>query len=166
MKMTFADVSPLANPSATEFMVWLSCGALLVAIIAFVAMAFNQLGKAKDRIAGKQEGTVPQPLEIRGVTEFAKKSELERHSEWDLKEHEKLWSKVGGVERGAGDKISGEIKSLRDERHDDAVEMQKRLSAFEKSIGGLEAATNLQNQSLASIQGQINRLVAKSLENK
>ena len=76
--MILADVSPLANPSATEFMVWLACSCLAVALIAFLAMAYNQVGKARDRIAGKKDGEFPQPLEVRGVTEFVKRQDFER----------------------------------------------------------------------------------------
>lgn len=117
--MIFADASPLPNPTPTEFMVWLACSCLAVAMIAFLAMAYNQVGKAKDRMAGKR-GDVPQPLEVKGVTEFVNRKEFERERQGMSTEIQKLQATVDNQTRVA----SIQRKSMYD--HMDSV--RKELS--------------------------------------
>jgi hypothetical protein len=119
--MIFADASPLPNPSPAEFMVWLACTALAVAIIAFIAMAFNQVAKAKDRIAGRRDGEVPQPLEVRSATEFVRKHEFDRERLGISRQMEELklqmaeQTRVSAVQRKSlYDKIDGVRKEVSD----------------------------------------------------
>jgi hypothetical protein len=57
-------------------------------------MAFNQVAKAKDRIAGRKDGEVPQPLEIRGVTEFVKRQDFERERLGVTKQIEEIKNQI------------------------------------------------------------------------
>lgn len=87
----------------------------------------------------------------------ASEKALTDHQQWDAREHEKLWSKIGGVERGATEKMTTELNLLRGERHDDAQTLQGKLDKFHTAIGGLEKATEIQNQQLAQIQTSLAR---------
>jgi Ribonuclease G/E len=55
----------------------------------------------------------PQPFDIRFAAEYATKAELEKHAEQDQREHENLFKKIGGVERGSVDRTDDFVKELR-----------------------------------------------------
>jgi hypothetical protein len=133
----------LPDPHSAQAIGWFC----IVAVCAIVGLR-QLIGLSRDM--KKSDG--PEKRDVTITAGAVLKPEFDKHVEWDGKEHEKLWSKVGGVERGAADKLAAELKALREERHDDAQELQRKLDVFQKTIGALEKATELQNQALAQIQ--------------
>lgn len=101
--------------------------------------------------------TRKQKREVHFGFEPASKTEFSDHVSKNSSDHKDLWSKIGGVERGANERLVVELRGLRDERRDDATTLQSKLDVFQRSIGALEAATNLQNQALAQIQADLRR---------
>ena len=76
-----------------------------------------------------------------------------------------LFSKIGGVERGAAAALNIEVRSLRQERKEDAAILQHRLSKFEEQIGGLVTSTTLQNNQLNRIDEKIDNIMRKQMTN-
>lgn len=93
---------------------------------------------------------VPQPLETKKAADYVPKYEFEKHVEQNRQDHDHLHSKIGGVDRGNGKKISDEVTNV-----------HNRVNAIEKSIGGLEVASDLQSQRLAQIDAKIDRLIER-----
>jgi hypothetical protein len=133
----------LPDPHSPAAIGWLLIG---------VASLFVILNAAIDFWRKITKGPGAERRDVMITSNAATLADLKEHIVWDGKEHEKLWAKVGGVERGAAEKLAAELKALRDERHNDAQELQRKLDMFQKSIGGLETATQIQNQQLAQIQ--------------
>lgn len=89
-----------------------------------------------------------QKREVSFSFEPASKEEFKRHMAANAQEHRDLFAKIGGVDRGSGQKISSEIQA-----------MHVRVNAIEKSVGGLETSTELQNQQLTQMQADIKRIL-------
>jgi hypothetical protein len=127
-----------------EIASWLAC----LAIVLVIGLLIVKVAK---EIRGK-------PMAGEVQMEAAERYVTKRYCE---KEHDALksttrdlFSKVGGVERGAANALSMEVRTLRAERKEDAIVLQARLSKFEEQIGGLVTATHIQN-------GQLNRIDEK-----
>jgi len=98
----------------------------------------------------KQDVNIQQPLDVQMVESMVSKDDFREHVRQDQETHDQLFAKIGGMTRGADSKISSEITAV-----------HVRVNAIEKSIGGLEMATNLQNQQLAQMDGKISRLLER-----
>jgi hypothetical protein len=134
-----------------------SIGWAVVTLVAIIT-GLNQALKLVDWFKEK-----PPAGEVRSeaLEKFVLKSECAKHMEANTGEHQNLFSKIGGVERGASAKLADEMRTLRQERKEDAAVLQERLMSFEKSIGGLETATELQNQLLAEVRGGLARIAER-----
>ena len=128
-----------------------SIGWVIVAIAALCVCA-NQIDDFFKRRAG-QDGhrTVgPQPFEVKAAAEFLHKRDHDAHHAWDMTEHNNLFKKIGGVERGAAQALKDDVDSLRDE-----------LTEVGKQVAGLNKSTELQNQQLASIVSTQNTILQR-----
>lgn len=96
----------------------------------------------------KQEVKVDQPVSITITEElhnsFAAKESFDKHCEENRREIENIFSKIGGVDRGAGNKISAEVTAI-----------HARINLLDKSSGRLEATTELQNEKLKSMDSKL-----------
>lgn len=102
-----------------------------------------------------KQGDGPQKRDVTISTGTVSAGELKEHVAWDQSEHDKIFAKVGGVERGAGKALTEQIDALRKERSDDAKVLAQRLSDIDKGLGGLNKATDLQNTTLAQITNKL-----------
>lgn len=130
---------------------WLGCAA-------FVVMLLNQGMKFVDRVKDK-----PAPGDVRAESadKFLPKEVFIRHVEENKSEHTRLFDLVGGVDDKTSNRLETQIQLMRGERHSDSVETHKRINAIEKSIGGLETAANLNNQTLAALGAKLDRISEK-----
>ena len=90
-------VTGASAPSMLSIGVWAMC-------LAFFVMLINALLKLAQRVRGKAQKPPNAALEaalnaIERRVE-AEQTEFEKHVEWNRREHENLFSKIGGVERG------------------------------------------------------------------
>ena len=123
---------------------WLAC---LVFIMGAVVMGIKLVKAFRGR---------PEAMEVQAeaARSYVTKDQCEKGHDSINATMRDLFSKVGGVERGAAAALGIEVRSLRQDRKEDAAALQVRLSHFEEQIGGLVVATNLQN-------GQLNRIDMK-----
>jgi hypothetical protein len=139
MTCLFADAG---TPSANT--IWL----VIIAISSVGANIATMVMASRKR----QETEVsPQPLIVAMEKEFATKRELEKVEQANNQDHRDIFSKIGGVDRGATQKLSTEVGAI-----------HTRINSIEKSVGGLETATELQNQRLAQMDSKIDRLIERT----
>jgi len=144
--MLFANATP-----PVEIAAWLAC-------LAFVVVLANGVLKLVDRVKDK-----PAPGDVARETaeKFTRKDEFERHVAQNQKEHENIFSKIGGVERGAGSKVADEIRVLREERREDMAELKKHVDDIGSDTSALKATNIIQNQRLTSIETDIKVLLTR-----
>lgn len=93
---------------------------------------------------------MPQPLETKKAADYVHKNEFENHVAENREEHKAIFSKIGGVERGASATLDTKIQHISDE-----------ITEQGKDIAGLKKETEMQNQSIAAIQADIKILLQR-----
>jgi len=102
----------------------------------------------------KQEVKVEQPVSITITEElhkvFASRETFDQHIQQNREDHEKIFSKIGGVERGAANVIEQRVEVVR-----------RDLVNVGQQVSGLQAETKLQNQQLARMDAKLDRLTER-----
>jgi hypothetical protein len=117
-----------------------------VAVLQLVTLAMQVL---RWNQAAKRE-VYPQPLEVKGATEYLARKVFEGHAEQNQREHENLFTKLGGVERG----IRAEVKS-------DGAALHDKINDVGREVSEHSATLELQNQRLAQIDAKLDRLIER-----
>lgn len=96
-----ADALPSANT------LWLALNSLMAfaAALATVGLFLNSRKR-------QQSELYPQPLRVEAAEKFVGHKEFQAHVEWNLREHENLFRKIGGVERGHAEKMDQKFSEL------------------------------------------------------
>jgi DNA-binding MarR family transcriptional regulator len=132
--------APAALPDPSH---WSSIGWILLGAAA-LATALNQVDGFIKRRTGMEDRRT-----VSFAAEPASKEEFDRHVDHNSAEHRDIFAKLGGVDRGLSSKMSAEVQAV-----------HVRVNAVEKAIGGLEATTALQNQTLAAISADIKKILS------
>jgi hypothetical protein len=137
----FAEVSQME--------VWMLISQVVMALatvgaLLFMAAAFNK----RQKVQFQQPVSVTITEELHKV--FASKENFDKHIAENRHEHDNIFSKIGGVDRGTGAKISTEVTAI-----------HARINLLDKATGRLEAATEFQNQQLAQMDSKITRLLER-----
>src|SRR5215831_1472809 len=93
--------------------------------------------------------------------EVVLRPDFDAHVAENRHEHENLFAKLGGMERGLNAHLNSELKSLRDERREDSRALHQELNDVARKVSGLEAANTLQNQRLAEINAKLDRVIER-----
>ena len=93
---------------------------------------------------------VQQPLDVQLVETLVSKDDFREAGRHNEEVHEQLFSKLNSISRTADDRIGSEITAV-----------HNRVNAIEKSLGGLETSTVMQNQQLARMDAKIDRLIER-----
>jgi len=141
--LMFAQTTGLALPDPSH---WSTMGWLLVSL-GGLAAALNQGWAVMERITGQKNRRT-----VNFEFEATSKEDCKRHMDANAQEHRDLFSKIGGVERGAHRKISEEMAMV-----------HGRVNALEKAVGGLETSSAMTHQRLVQIDGKIDRLIERNL---
>jgi len=137
-------MAQVPTPPAGDIEHWLVSFA---AVMAIVALAIT----LKRMVFGDKTHSVisPQPLEVRAAHEFVRKEEcIARHME---------------SVRSAVD-LKEQLSELRTERKDDTEKLHEKVNNVALQVAGLKAASDMQTQSLASMDAKLNRIVEKGLK--
>ena len=136
--MMLAELSGLEIGGVICGMVF-GAGALLISVVA---------------VNKKQDVRVEQPVSVTITEElhkiFASKETFETHVAENKKEHDNFFSKIGGVERGAAANLAGRFDKISED-----------LTEQGKDIAGLKKETEMQNQTLASVQSDIKLILGR-----
>jgi hypothetical protein len=147
MIATTNAVPALPDPNSPAAIGWIAV------VIAAVATAANQVWKLIQNLTGKGNHRLvsPQPLEVTATKQFVTKEEHDRHTAWNQQEHNNLFSKLGGVERGVREAMKAETDQLHD-----------RITDVAKQNAAQEAKQDLMNQRIVQMDGKLDRLVERS----
>ncbi len=123
--MLFSEAAPDANAMLQLF--------LAANLILSVAIGIKTFFPAKREIGG-------QPIEVKGAVDWARRDVVDKHMESNHREHENIFKKIGGMERG----IYEEINKLR--------EGQAKNNSNDQH----------QNQHLVHIESKLDRLIERN----
>jgi hypothetical protein len=86
----------------------------------------------------------PQPFEVTKAKQYVHKDDFDHFANENKREHENIFSKIGGVDRGSGVKISAEV-----------AQIHARINLLDKSNARLEATSETQNEQLKSLDTKL-----------
>jgi len=78
-----------------------------------------------------------QKREISYEFDPASKEELEKHIQADAREHEKLFSKIGGVERGMNERVEKRLTDLQKSAEDGREKLHQRINRISVGVARL-----------------------------
>ena len=130
---------------------WLGCLAFLIWI---VNGGIGLTRSLKDKPA-------PADVQRESAEKFALKSEFTQHTEWNRREHENLFSKIGGADRAAEAACAKKHEELRAERREDMSNLYGEINEVGKKVASLEAINQLQNQRMAGMDAKLDRLIER-----
>lgn len=151
------------NPSPPiEIAAWLACAAF---VVMFVNGATKMVRNFKDRPA-------PGDVRAESLERFVPKPAFEKHIEENKREHENLFAKIGGVERGGVarmETLSREWREIVDDKVTELIKsdnggrekLHERINKVMESTAALQASTTLQNQTLAQLGAKLDRLAER-----
>ena len=126
-------------------------GLEIASFVASVVIGAGGLVTAIVTISKKQDVQVsPNPISVEMVETLVTKTEFNKQSERNEATHRELFSKIGGVERGANGALEGKVMAIWNE-----------VGTQGKCIAGLEKETELQNQTLAAVQADIKLILGR-----
>ncbi len=132
----------LPDPNLASSIGWVCV--ILVTIIVGLRQGMGFVRDMKDK---------PSPGDVsrESAERFNTKHEFHQHVAANNRDHENLFSKIGGVERGLKTAIEQQIDTVR-----------KDLIGCVRDIAGLNKETQLQNQSLARVESKLDRLIERT----
>jgi len=133
----------------------LQIGLWVIAATAVLQALGAAMGIAKFFINRAEKRQVMISPEVVGRPDFDAHVSENRH------QHENLFSKLGGMERGINGYLNSELKTLREERREDTRALHQEVNDVAKKVSGLEAANALQNQRLAEINAKLDRVIER-----
>ena len=102
----------------------------------------------------KTDVSVQQPVQVTITEElhkiFANKETVEKHFKENREDHDKIFAKIGGVERGGRDAVESKVETVRK----DVVIVSNQVSA-------LKAQTDSQNHQLNRIERTVSEMPGK-----
>ncbi|MDR3459563.1 MAG: hypothetical protein P4N60_19205 [Verrucomicrobiae bacterium] len=119
-------------------------------LICTIIMAIATFGMWLDSRKSRTTNITPNPLEVKEAASFVHRQEFEKHVEVNSQTHRDIFSKIGGVERGANSSIESKVETVRK----DLVHVSNQVSA-------LESKTDAQNQQLARMDAKLDRLTER-----
>lgn len=126
----------------------ISASAVLQALVGAISVARFFLNRAERRQVQIRADALTRP-------------DFDAHVQENKHEHENLFAKLGGLERGLNARLNAELKVLRDERREDISALHQELNQVARNVSGLEATNMLQSQRLAEISAKLDRVIER-----
>ena len=142
----------IGNEVPVSIASWLACLAMVLVIGLMIV-------KVVKEIRGK-----PSASEVQGDAErrFMSKKECEKLHDQVKQTTDHLFSKIGGVERGAAAALGIEVRELRQERKHDAEILQNNMKSLAEDVGGLKKANDLQTIQLNRMDTKLDSLMKRA----
>jgi hypothetical protein len=138
--MLLAETAP-----PPELNSWLAC-------LFYLAGGALVVLKLVKHFRGEQPQQIsPQPFEVKAAAEYVHKPEFSAQMEANQQEHQNLFSKLGGVERG-----------LRAEMKKDTDALHEKINAVSNQNAAQTAKLDLVNQRQVQMDGKIDRLLERA----
>lgn len=107
---------------------WLAC-------LAFILWIVNLVWKLADRA---KQRPAPSDVQRESVEKFVAKTEFANHVEWNRREHENLFAKIGGVERGLTQRIESRLDKMQADSHEGREKIHDRINEILAAVSNLE----------------------------
>lgn len=104
-----------------------------VVLVASVAGNWAQVVMAR-----RKEKEPPQPFRVELEREFTSNIEFHRHLEDNKREHENLFSKIGGVERGMGNKLDAKFTEMQRSAEEGREKLHNRVNDVLTAVSQLQ----------------------------
>lgn len=127
------------DENALELGVWILCFAVVINVL-LSATRLWMLWMNK-----------PEKRHIRIETSAALKTDFEKHIQANREEHENLFRKINGVERG-----------LRAEMKSDTEKLHEKVNTVGRDVSGLKAGQDIQTAHLSRVDSKLDRLLERS----
>ena len=135
------------NTDAVQIGLWvIAATAILQAVGAALSIARFFINRAEKR-------------EVSISPEAVLRPDFDTHVAENRHEHENLFAKIGGLERGINAHLNNELKSLRADSHEDSRTLRQELNEVARKVSSLEATNTLQTQRLAEINAKLDRVI-------
>ena len=135
------------NTDAVQIGLWvIAATAILQAVGAALSIARFFVNRAEKR-------------EVSISPEVVLRPDFDAHVAENRHEHENLFAKIGGLERGINAHLNSELKSLRADSHEDSRTLRQELNEVARKVSSLEATNTLQTQRLAEINAKLDRVI-------
>jgi len=116
----------------TEAEAWILGCAIIGAICALGALVVSVVA-----LRMKQDVKIEQPLEIRFASEFIHKSDFQKHEAANAREHENLFKKIGGVERGMNERVEKKLTDLQTAAETGREKLHQRINRISVGVARL-----------------------------
>jgi hypothetical protein len=131
------------DPTPAQLGIWIGCAFLLLNFLTCLLTLIKQI---RDDPEKRQVSITPN---------VATKEDLGRHVEDNRQEHQNIFAKIGGVERGLREEIKKDVGHLSD-----------KISDVSADVTGLNKTNELQNQRLVHMDAKLDRLIERTPKNK
>jgi hypothetical protein len=89
------------------------------------------------------------------------KKEFDKHVEENRGEHERIFAKLGGVERGVEGRLNAKLDAMAAESKNDREKLHERINPIEGEICALRQASETNTTHLVQMDGKIDRLIER-----
>lgn len=137
-----------------------SVGWVVIILAGLMVIARTAIGFWRDLT--KRPG--PEQREVKMMALAVERSVFESHVAKNDREHENIFSKLGGVDRGGQERMEKRIDELRKERGHDMEQLHGHLQAVGNKVSALDAMTAAQNTRLSAIDAKLDRLIERRSE--
>lgn len=147
------EIHPLIAevPASWNYAGWLGCLG--------VTMWITLMGlKLSDRQRGEKQ--LPPNAQIHQAHEQLR-GEFEKHTVDDKREHENIFKKVGGVERGVEERLNERLDKIETDSKDSRRRIHNDITTIVKDVSGLQTSSTMQNQQMMQMDGKINRILER-----
>ena len=134
-----------------------SVGWVVVILVGLVMGARAVIGLWRDL----QKPSGPEQREVKMMASAVERSVFEAHVVKNEREHENIFSKLGGVDRGGQERLEKKFEQLRNERTHDMEQLHSDLGQVSNKVSALDKMTELQNQRLAQMDTKLDRLIER-----
>lgn len=125
------------DENALELGVWVLCFAVVINVLLSATRLWMLWGNKPEKRHVRIETSV--------------KTDLEKHIQFNREEHESLFRKIGGVERG-----------LRAEMKSDTEKLHEKVNAVGRDVSGLKTGQEIQTAHLSRVDSKLDRLLERS----
>ena len=111
--------------TSNNLVAWLAC-------LAFVVVLVNGVLKLVDRTRQKPH---PSDVQRESADKFTAKTEYQQHADGNRREHENLFSKIGGVDRSVRAHIDAQVALIQKDRAEQLVILNRQQQRFMFALG-------------------------------
>ena len=130
-----------------DFEIWFAPIALIASTIAAVVTIFY--------------GNRSQKREVTFTGTPVDKKEFEKHQRENKDEHDRIFAKLGGVERGVENRLNAKLDVMATESKADREKLHFRINPIEGEICALREASETNTTRLMQMDGKIDRLIER-----